>query len=141
MLDIGSEIILQRKMTPIMYVYIMIIIVIMLSLIIVFILFRYRTYYEIRGVVEEDNSSYYVRCYIPIDYLKYITNNNIVKIDDNYYDYSIVSIDSEYFTDEVNTYQVVKIQIIMSEKYKFNNLTLNLKFLKDDKRIIDYISK
>lgn len=141
MLDIGSEIILQRKMTPIMYVYIMIIIVIMLSLIIVFILFRYRTYYEVRGVVEEDNSSYYVRCYIPIDCLKYITNNNIVKIDDNYYDYSIVSIDSEYFTDEVNTYQVVKIQIIMSEKYKFNNLTLNLKFLKDDKRIIDYITK
>lgn len=138
---IDGEIILERKIGPIVYVYIMIIIVIMLSLIMLFILCYYKTYYNVRGVVIEESSHYYIRIYVPIEYLKYITDNDIVKIDDVKYKYKIISIDSEYFTDNMTTYQIVRIEVNMKDKYRFNNLTLDLKLLKENKRIIDYIIK
>lgn len=136
---IDSEIILQRKIEPLVYVYIMIIIVIMLSLIIFFILFHYKTYYNVRGIVMCEDSYYYIRIYVPLDNLKYITDNDIVKIDDLEYKYSIIEVDSEYFTDNVTTYQIMNIEIDLKDKYKFNNLTLDMKFVKEDQRIIDYI--
>lgn len=138
---IDSEIILERKIGPIVYVYIMIIIVIMLSLIMLFVLCRYKTYYTSKGIVVSEDSHYYIRIYVPIESLKYIVDNDIVKINDIEYKYKIISIDSEYFTDNITTYQIVKIEVNLKGKYKFNNLTLNLKFLKEDKRIIDYILK
>lgn len=138
---IDSEIILQRKIGPLVYVYIMIIIVIMLSLIILFILCKYKTYYTVRGVVINEDEHYYIRIYVPIESLKYITDKDIVKIDNKEYSYKIISIDSEYFTDDMTTYQIVKIEGNIEDKYKFNNLTLDLQFLKEDKTIIDYILK
>lgn len=138
---IDSEIILQRDIKPLVYVYIMIIIVIVLSLIIIFILFHYKIYYNIRGIVKEDNGHYYIECYVPIDDMKYIINNNIVKIDSREYDYEIISLDSNYITDNVSTYQIVSIAADISSIYKYNNLSLELKFLKEDKRIIDYVLK
>ena len=58
---IDSEIILQRKVGPLIYVYIMIIIVIMLSLIIVFIILHYKTYYNVKGIVTSDENHYYIK--------------------------------------------------------------------------------
>lgn len=138
---IDNEIILQRKIGPLVYVYIMIIIVIMLSLIILFIMFSYKTYSAVRGVVINEDNHYYIRIYINIDSLRYITYNDVVKIDNREYEYKIITIDSEYFTDNITTYQIVKIEVDLDSKYKYNNLTLDLKFLKEDKRIIDYILK
>ena len=136
---IDSEIILQRKIGPLIYVYIMIIIVIILSLIIFSILCYYKTYYTVKGTVIEEDNHFYIRTLIPLEYLKYIVENNSVRIDKTDYQYDIVSIDSEYFTDNTTTYQIVKIEVNIKNKYKFNNLTLDLQFLKENKKIIDYI--
>ena len=136
---IDSEIILQRQISPLVYVYIMIIIVIMLSLIILFIMCSYKTYNVVRGVVIEEDNHYYIRIYMDIELIKYITDNEIVKIDNKEYKYKIISMDSEYFTDDITTYQIVKIEVDLDNKYRYNNLTLTLKFLKENKRIIDYI--
>jgi len=136
---IDSEIILNRKIGPLVYVYIMVIIIIILSLIILFTLCYYKTYYDVKGVIEYENENYYIRIYVPLENVKYIVNNNIVKINDSIYKYNIISIDSEYFTDNINTYQVIKIEVSLNSRYKINNLTIDLKFLKDNKRIIDYI--
>ena len=138
-MDIDSEIIIQRKIEPLIYVYIMIIIVIMLSLIILFILLHYKTYYITKGIIVNDHNQYYINIYIPTGVIKYITDNNVVVIDDIEYKYHIVSIDSEYFTDNVDTYQIIKIETNILDKYKFNNMTVELKFLKENKRVIDYI--
>ena len=138
---IDSEIILQRKVGPLIYVYIMIIIVIMLSLIIVFIILHYKTYYNVKGIVTSDENHYYIKIYVPLDNIKYLINNNIIKINNKDYEYKIISLDSEYFTDNTITYQVVMIEANIPSAYKFNNLNLELKFLKEDKRIIDYILK
>lgn len=138
---IDNEIILQRKIGSMVYVYIMIIIVIMLSLIIVCILCHYKTYYCVRGVVIEENNNFYIRVYIPIENIKYTTNNDIVMIDGKEFKYKIISIDSEYFTDNITTYQIIKMEVNIKDKHKYNNLTIDLKFLKDEKRVIDYILK
>ena len=135
---IDSEIILQRKIGPLVYVYIMIIIVIMLSLIILFIMCSYKTYNIVRGVVIEEDNHYYIRIYMDIESIKYIIDNEIVNKE---YKYKIISMDSEYFTDDITTYQIVKIDVDLDNKYRFNNLTLNLKFLMENKKIIDYILK
>lgn len=134
---IDSEIILGRKIEPLIYVYIMIIIVLTLSLIIVLTLFRYKTYYKVKGIVEEDD--YYIRLYVPLDDTKYIVSNNIVRINRKEYKYKIILIDSEFLIDNNNTYQSILIKVNLPSKYKFNNLSLNLQFLKEDKRVIDYI--
>ena len=138
---IDSEIILQRKIGPLVYVYIMIIIVFILSLIILCFLFHYKIYYKTRGVVEYLNDDYYIRIYIPIEDIIYIIGNNTVKINKKDYVYSIYSVDNEYFTDNNNTYQIVKIKCDLDKKYRFNNLTIDLNFLRDNRRIIDYILK
>ena len=135
---IDNEIILERRVGPLVYVYIMLIIVIMLSLIILCILCYYKTYYVAKGtVVTEDNL--YIKIYIPVEDVKYITMNNKVIIDRKEYNYNILSIDNEYFTDNINTYQIIKIYVNVDSKYRFNNLTIDLKFLKENKRVIDYI--
>lgn len=141
MIHIDNEIILGRKVTPLVYVYIMIIIVFMLSLIILCFLFHYKIYYKTRGVVEYIEDNYYIRIYIPIENIVYITDNNIVRINKKDYVYSIFSVDNEYFTDNNKTYQIVKIKCDLDKKYQFNNLTIDLDFLRENRRIIDYILK
>lgn len=136
---IDSEIILTRKIKYIVYVYVMIIIIMLLSLIIAFMLLDYKTYYKLRGLVIKEDSSYYIKLYIPLDNIKFITNNNIIIIDNKKYYYQIREIDSEYFTDNITTYQIVTISLDIPNKYKYNNLTLDLKLIKENKKIIDYL--
>ena len=138
---IDNEIIIQRKIGPLVYVYIMIVVVLMLSLIILCFLCHYKIYYKTRGVIEYIEDDYYIRIYIPIEDIIYITNNNIVSINKKDYVYSVFSIDNEYFTDNNKTYQIVRIKCDLDKKYTFNNLTIDLNFLRDNKRIIDYILK
>ena len=113
---IDSQIILGRKIAPLIYVYIMIIIVIALSLIIFLTLFHYRTYYKVKGVVEKVDDDYYIRVYFLLDDVNYLSDN-------------------EY------KYQSILLKINIPSKYMFNNLCLNLQFIKDEKRVIDYIMR
>lgn len=136
---ITSGIILNRKVEPLIYLYIMIIIVIILSLIIFITLFHYKTFYKARAVVDSEDNSCYVRIYMPLDDVKYIVDNNTLYIDKKKYNYKIKSIDKEYLTDNLNTYEVILLDINLPKKYCFQNLNLSLKIIKEDKRIIDYL--
>ena len=135
---IDSGMILDRRITPVIYVYVLIIIVITLSLIIFLTIFNYKTYYKVKGVVLEDED-YYIRIYLPLADTEYIVSNDIVRIDGKDYRYNIIMFDSEYITDNNNTYQAVLIKVELPSKYKINNLSLNFSFLKEDKKVIDYI--
>ena len=68
---IDSEIILQRKASPFIYVYMMIILIILLSLIIIAILFDYETYLDVKGIVTENNNHFYIDIYIKCEDIKY----------------------------------------------------------------------
>lgn len=136
---IDNEIILNRKIRPLVFIYIMVVIISSLSLIIIFMLFHYKIYYLFKGniIMEEDN--YYLKCYIPISDIKYITSNSTLIIDKKLYKYEVVKISEDYFSDNNITYQEIILEISLDDEYKYNNLMLELKILKDDKRIIDYI--
>ena len=136
---IDTEIILNRKIEPYVYVYIMIIIVISLSLIMLLVIYHYKTYYKVKGIITKEEDNYYIRIYIPLEDIKYLTNNNYIIIDNKNYTYNIISLDKEYYQNELNTYQVIKIELNIPDNYKYDNLTLDLKLLKEDKRVIDYI--
>lgn len=138
---IDSEIILERKVKPLVYVYIMIIVTIILSLIIFFLLFNYKTYYDANGVIISENNDYYIKLYIPLDKLKYIINNKKILINKKEYQYKIEKIEGEYFTDNINTYQIVYIKGNIPSKYKKNNLTIKIKIQKENKKIINYLIK
>lgn len=136
--NIDTLIITNRKIGPLIIVYIMIIIIMFLSLITFFLFYHYKTYYTIRGhvVVAEDNI--HLEMYVPLDKLKYITNDKTILIDKKEYQIEEVSFGSEYITDNKDTYQLVSVKVDIPDKYQINNLTLNLKILKANKLVIDY---
>ena len=136
---IDSYIILNKKIGLTVYVYIMIIIVITLSLTIFLTLFKYKTYYKVKGIVEKVEDDFYIRLYIPLEDISYITENTFVIINNKKYKYTINSIFEEYITDNFNTYQMILIKVNIPSKYRFNNLSLELQLLKENKRVIDYI--
>lgn len=140
-MNIESKIIYDKTLESYIYVYIMIIIICMLSLIIIFMLFNYKTYVKMKGIVVLEDNNYYIRVYLPIDKTKKLLSNNIIKIGKKEYKFKIISIDDEYFTDNKITYQVALLKADIPKKYKFNNLTLDILFLRDNKKIINYILK
>ena len=138
---IDSRIIINRNIKSIIYVYIMIIIVIVLSLIIFLLLFHYKTYYKVNGIVSSSDNKYYLEVYVPRGYIGYFNNSNILYIDNVSYKYSIISTNEDYYTNGIDTYVIVDIRLDLSDNYKYVNLVLELKLLKDDKRVFDYLFK
>lgn len=137
--DIDSEIILQKKVNPLIYIYVLVITIIVLSLILISVTFTYQTYYQVVGTVVNEDNHYFIVVYLPKENVKSITGGNILYIDKEKYNYDIVILDSNYLTDNINTYQMVKLDVNIPNKYQINNLNLNLKFLKENKKIINYI--
>ncbi len=135
---IDSEIILQRRTSPFIYVYIMIILIVSLSLIIISILFDYEAYLDVKGVVVEDNNHFYIDIYINIDDIKFVTENNVLKINDSKYEYSTIKIDENIINDGRDNYHVVRIDTNLKDEYKYNNLVIMIKILKCKKKIINY---
>lgn len=133
---IDSEIILTRKIKYFVYVYILIIIIITLSLITMSMIFNYKLYYKVKAIVTEDN---YLKVYMPLDDIKYILKNDYLFIDNKKYKYNIKEINKEYLTDNKVTYQAITLELSLPSEYKYHNLTLDIKLIKEDKKIIDYI--
>lgn len=136
---LDNEIVLNSKIKPLVYIYIMILIICSLSLIIICMLYHYKVYYFFKGNVITEEDNYYLKCYIPISEIKYITSNNNLIINNKKYKYSIKNINEEYLSDNNNTYQEIILNIDLDNKYKHNNLILNLKLLKEDKTVIEYL--
>ena len=133
---IDSEIILSRKIKYFVYVYILIIIIITLSLITMSMIFKYKLYYKVKAIVAEDNN---LKVYIPLNDTKYILKNDYLFIDNKKYKYNIKEINKEYLTDNKVTYQAITLELSLPSEYKYHNLTLDIKLIKEDKKIIDYI--
>lgn len=138
---IDSRVNFNINIRSIIYVYIMIIIVIVLSLIIFLLLYHYKTFYRVNGTIFSDDNGYYMKVYVPTDDIYYFTFNSVLFINDVSYEYSIISIDSDYYTDSVDTYVIVNIGFDIPDSYKYDNITFNIKVLREDKRVIDYFIK
>ena len=75
------------------------------------------------------------------EYINDYVDNLINVFSNDSYKYSIFSTNEEYYTNGVDTYVIVDIGLELSDNYKYVNLVLELKLLKDDKRVFDYLFK
>ena len=136
--DIDSEIILQRDSTKLVYLYSLIIIILLHSLLLISLILKYQTYYKTSGIIVNEDDHYYMIVYTSLDDSKIIFDNTYLYIENKKYDYEVVSL-LDYEVINGNTYQKTKIKLNIPDKYHYSNLTINIKFPKSDKLIINYI--
>ena len=135
--NIELDLILDRKKYPYIYSITFIIITNIISCLIIALTCTDRTYYKVLGKVVYNNN-YLLE--IPCEYnnIEYIINNNTLSINNKIYNYNIINVDNNlYVTQENINYLLVYLSY--NEIPKINNLVLEVKILKENKKIIYYI--
>ena len=133
---IDIEIILKKqKYHPIYNIGTILIIIVLLFIYITFI-YKYKTYYITKGTMINGN----IKLLVDIDDIKYISNNNILTIDSNNYTYSIKEIDNNlYVDDSLNNYKYIYIKV--NNLNNLDNYVYEIKFVKENKQIIEYLKE
>lgn len=135
--NIELDLILDRKKYPYIYSITFIIITNIIIFLIISLTYNYKTYYKVLGKVVYNNN-YLLE--IPCEYnnIEYIINNNTLSINNKIYNYNIINVDNNlYVTQENINYLLVYLSY--NEIPKINNLVLEVKILKENKKIIYYI--
>ena len=128
------EIILKRQKYPFIYNAGIILIIIILIFTYVSFTYKYKTYYINNGTVKNNQ----LEILINIQDLKYIKNNNMIKINDKLYKYNIVSIEEKIYTDKnFNNYKYIYLKI--DNLNEIDNYVYEVKILKENKRIIEHL--
>jgi len=128
------EIILKKQKYSHMYSIGTILIIILLVFIYITFTYKYKTYYITKGTIK-DNS---LELLINIDDIKYIYNNNILKIEDKLYKYNIKEINENLYVDEFyNNYKYIYLKV--DNLNGINNYVYEVKLEKENKKIIEYI--
>ena len=133
---IDIEIILKKqKYHPIYNIGTILIVIVLLFIYITFI-YKYKTYYITKGTMINGN----IKLLVDIDDIKYISNNNILTIDSNNYIYSIKEIDNNlYVDDSLNNYKYIYIKV--NNLNNLDNYVYEIKFVKENKQIIEYLKE
>ena len=128
------EIILKRQKYPYIYNVGIILIFILLIFIYISYTYKYKTYYITKGTMKDNK----LELLVNINDLKYISNNNILKINDNYYQYHINNINKDLYVDEsFNNYKYIYLKI--DSLSNIDNYVYEIKIAKENKLIIEYL--
>ncbi len=140
--NVNSYIILNKSTNKLIKLFIItsLFIILLLSLTLNI---KYKKYYYLYGQVD---NNYRLILYCDIKYLEVIKKNNKVVINNNTYNYKILSIDTNYtILNNTNNYIQVVIDINLNSEDKITNNILKLKVLVSNKKLfyylIDYIKK
>lgn len=77
---------------------------------------------------------------VKIDDVKYYTNNNYLKIDEQEYPYQIQKIESQLSIDEDGeNYQIIKLAVNLPHQYQINNYLVTIKIPKEKRKVINYL--
>ena len=138
---INHYLILNRKPSFIIKTFILVI-----SFIIIAVIWGVNTFYYQNFIILHsrikyfDNSYYFIEVLVPIKEVKQITNQNQIAINNKTYNYLIYKIDNNitYINDE--NYQYVYLNVInLDDAYLINGYEIDVKILKERKKIIDYL--
>ena len=128
------EIILKKQKYSLVYNIGWIIMIIILLFIYVSFTYKYQNYYINQGIMVDGN----IKLLVKIDEIKYITNNKVLNIDNQNYDYIVKEISEELYVDESFTnYKYVYIQA--KNINNINNYVYTIKIKKEYKKIIEYL--
>ena len=140
--NVNSYIILNKNTKKLIKLFIITSLFIILLLVLTLNI-KYKKYYYLYGQVD---NNYRLILYCDIKYLEVIKKNNKVVINNNIYNYKILSIDTNYtILNNTNNYIQLVIDINLNSEDKITNNILKLKVLVSNKKLfyylIDYIKK
>ncbi len=140
--NVNSYIILNKSTNKLIKLFIITSLFIILLLVLTLNI-KYKKYYYLYGQVD---NNYRLILYCDIKYLEVIKKNNKVVINNNTYNYKILSIDTNYtILNNTNNYIQLVIDINLNSEDKITNNILKLKVLVSNKKLfyylIDYIKK
>lgn len=140
--NVNSYIILNKSTNKLIKLFIITSLFIVLLLVLTLNI-KYKKYYYLYGQVD---NNYRLILYCDIKYLEVIKKNNKVVINNNTYNYKILSIDTNYtILNNTNNYIQLVIDINLNSEDKITNNILKLKVLVSNKKLfyylIDYIKK
>ena len=94
----------------------------------------YKTYFISKGVFKDEC----IELLVQLDDIKYVVDNNILKIDGVFYEYNVKEISENLYVDEFyNNYKYVYLKI--NNFSSINNYVYDVKLQKENKKIIEYI--
>ena len=130
------EIILKKQKYGCIYNIGFILLVILLIFLYVSFVYKYKTYYISKGTIKNGQLVLLVN----LDDLKYITNNNIIKINSNNHNYHIDKISEEIYVDELlNNYKYV--YLLVNNLNNLDNYVYEVKLVKENKKLIEYLKE
>lgn len=140
--NVNSYIILNKSTNKLIKLFIITSLFIILLLVLTLNI-KYKKYYYLYGQVD---NNYRLILYCDIKYLEVLKKNNKVVINNNTYNYKILSIDTNYtILNNTNNYIQLVIDINLNSEDKITNNILKLKVLVSNKKLfyylIDYIKK
>ena len=130
------EIILKKQKYSKIYNIGLVLLLILLIFIYVSFIYTYKTYYINKGTMIDGN----LKLLVNLDDIKYITNNNSLKIDNIYYEYQISKISEELYVDEtLNNYKYIYLKV--NNLNNIDNYVYEIKLVKENKKLIEYLKE
>lgn len=137
--SIEAEIFIRKKI-PIIYKMITILTIILIILVPIILNMNYQTIIKTDAIIKKEDSQYLIMLSIKEEDLKYVVNNNYIKLDNTTYYYKTYRIEEDlYISQNLENYKIVYLKSKLNKEYKVNNLTLTAKINKNNKKIINYI--
>lgn len=137
---IDSYVILHRKTKFIIKVFIFNVLFITLLVIWSINTFSYQSFFHIHSKILYSNSFYYLEVLIPVKEVNQITSQNKIIIDSKEYYYQVYKVEPESVYLNNENCQKIYLKIDNLEKeFLINGYQVDVKFLKEKKKIIDYL--
>lgn len=130
------EIILKKQKYSIIYNAGFVLVIIVLIFLYISFIYQYKSYYITKGTMLDGQ----LRLLVSIDDLKYVTDNNKIKVNSQYYEYNISKISEELYVDEsLNNYKYIYLDV--KNLNNINNYVYEVKLVKSNKKLIEYLKE
>ena len=130
------EIILKKQKYSFIYNVGIILIIILIMFLYISCLYNYKTYYISKGTMIDNN----LKLLVNINEIKYITNNNKIKINNQIYNYHVSKISEELYVDDaLINYKYIYLKV--ENLNNIDNYVYDIKIEKENKRLIEYLKE
>ena len=128
------ECILKRERYPSIYKFGWLMVIIIILFLYVINTYKYQSYYITKGIVKDN----FIELLVPINDLKYVTDNKQIILDGKKYSYNVNEISKDiYVDDKYNNYKYIYIDI--SGLSSVNNYVYQVKLEKENKSLANYL--
>ena len=137
---IDSYMILNRKTSFIIKIFLIFIVLLIIFVIWGVNTFNYTTFIQLHSRILYFDSYYYVEVLTPVKEVKQITEQYEIVIDSKKYNYKIYKINPNVeYINNINYQKVILKVLNLDETYYINGYEMDVKILKEKKKIIDYL--